>query len=83
MEHFRILPSDERYLDLYEEQMDVLFLYHLIHPSDDALREAYRREKESESIQKTLPEDVLRQKGWTDDMIKELHGQLSCLFPTN
>lgn len=60
------------YQDLSEEQIDVLFLYHVMRPTDEQLREYYRQEVRTEETQQTLPTEMLKAQGYTDEQIERM-----------
>jgi hypothetical protein len=60
------------YQDLSEEQIDVLFLYHVMRPTDEQLREYYQQEIKTEKVQETLPVDLLKAQGYTDEQIERM-----------
>ena len=62
--------------ELEDEQIDVLFLYHVMRPTDDQLREFYRQEIQTEVVQETLPEDLLKARGWSAEQIARVRAEL-------
>lgn len=76
MDHFRVLPTDTRYQDLQEDEIDVLFLYHLMKPTEEQLREMFQQEVTADTMQETLPEEMLKRKGWSDEMVRRIREDL-------
>ena len=70
------MPTDPRMEELEDEQIDVLFLYHVMRPTDDQLREFYRQEIQTEVVQETLPEDLLKARGWSAEQIARVRAEL-------
>jgi hypothetical protein len=74
MEHFRILPTDQRIKELSEEQIEILYLSFLHLPEDDSVRYSYHkadsRKEKAEELRKIMreqgkPERII------DIMVKE------------
>ncbi|RDE12115.1 MAG: hypothetical protein C4K49_10560 [Candidatus Thorarchaeota archaeon] len=59
-----------------EEQIDVLFLYHVMRPSDEQLREYYRQEVKTGQVQETLPVELLKAQGYTDEQIERMRAAI-------
>jgi hypothetical protein len=66
------LPSDKRYRNLSEEQIDILFLYHVMRSTDEQLRETYRSETEALEAQNTLPAGLLLAQGYKPEEIEAM-----------
>jgi hypothetical protein len=60
------------YQDLSDEQIDVLFLYHVMRPTDEELREFYRQEVRAEQVASSVPIEELKKLGYTDEQIAEI-----------
>jgi hypothetical protein len=41
-------------------------------PTDEQLRELYRQESSTQEAQESLPVDLLKAQGWTDEMISRI-----------
>jgi hypothetical protein len=67
-----VLPSDQRYQELLDEEINILFLYHVIRPTEEQLKEFYRQESAAEVAQKELPVDLLKGHGWTAEQIARI-----------
>ena len=50
MEHFKVLPTDERFLKLTEQHIDMLYSYFLMKPEDIHLKEWYVKNKQVEQV---------------------------------
>ena len=77
MGHFQVLPTDPRILELSDEQIDILFVYHLMCPDDSELKELYRRNSKAEQLKEALPVNVLKQQGFTDEMIEQIKNDVA------
>lgn len=76
MEHFKVLPTDKRIKRLTDDQIDILFIYHLMKPEESALRETYQRQSLIEEKQNGLPIDQLKKQGFTDEDIEQIKRDL-------
>lgn len=65
------------YQELMEEQINILFFYHVMRPTDEQLREYYRQEVRTEKIQESLPVDLLRARGYTEEQIQRMREDIS------
>jgi hypothetical protein len=72
MDHFRVLPTDQRYLDLTETQIQALFFNHLQTPDSLSVKRAYRKQREKDRKAQEIPEDALKAQGWSDEEIEDL-----------
>lgn len=58
MEHFRMLPTDPKFKELTDEQIEILYLNYLKSPEDSDMKAFYRerknREREREDLRKNL-----------------------------
>jgi len=72
IEHFRVLPTDRRYKELLEDQIELLFCNFLSSPTSDDYRESYYREKSAEAVVDSLPEEALKKMGYNEDDIKKI-----------
>jgi hypothetical protein len=73
MEHFRILPTDERARSLGDEQIDLLFQYWLDY-DEEIIRKAYReREAERRNKPRFRKKDLL-DLGYTEEQIASMAG---------
>ena len=70
MTHFRVLPTDQRYQELRDDQIESLFLAYLAVPSPEELRESYRKNRVAEM--KSPPEDELEKMGYSDEEIQQI-----------
>jgi len=62
----------KEYQDLTDDQIDVLFLYHVMRPTDEQLRKFYQQEVKTEQVQESLPVDLLKAQGYTDEQIEQM-----------
>lgn len=67
MEHFQVLPTDERYTLLSIGQKEVLFLNFLISPTDKEYRANYPRTRAPD-----IPDEILEALHYNPDEIKEI-----------
>lgn len=72
IEHFRILPTDERFKKLKEDQMELLFCYFVSSPNDEQYRKAHYSNLSKEEIMETLPEDKIKEMGYSEEELKDI-----------
>ena len=76
IEHFKILPTDERFKELSEETMELLFLSYLHGPFEEELKVLYYAEKSgagTEEGEGVLTEELLKNLGYDEKDIKEIN----------
>ena len=73
MEHFRILPTDKRYIELRFEQKELLFLSFLTLPTDEEYRSAYLKSHKAP----TVPDEILADLGYDLDEIEKIQKELT------
>jgi hypothetical protein len=71
-----VLPTESRYKNLADEQIDVLLQYHLMMPSDEELRELYRRSLQVKDAVDSFPEEELRRNGYPEEVIAQMKRDL-------
>lgn len=76
MEHFKVLPTDPRYLELTEFQIDLLFFHYLIKPEDDLIKKWYQKENKAEDLVESLPEHLLINQGYTKAQIEQIKREI-------
>ena len=69
MDHFQVLPTDKRYQELTEYQIDVLFVHNLLRADDYAIRKTYWEEKEKSIKKNSFPEEFFRKQGYSEEQI--------------
>lgn len=79
MEHFRVLPTDERFKQLTDHQINMMFVYYLMRPEDSILKELYRKNQEVEVVKEELPVDLLKAQGYTDVQIAKIRQELGAI----
>jgi hypothetical protein len=73
MEHFRVLPTDERAERVSDEQIDMLFQYWLDY-DEDVIRRVYR-ERQAERLNKPrFKKKDLLNLGYTEEQIARMAG---------
>ena len=73
MEHFRVLPTDERARQVSDEQIDMLFQYWLDY-DEEIIRRVYR-ERQAERLNKpSFRKKDLLGLGYTEEQIAEMAG---------
>lgn len=72
MEHFRVLPTDPRVLELTDSQIELLFINACQSAGDDELRESYRRIVSKRREAEALPVSDLEKMGYTHEMIEAI-----------
>lgn len=73
------MPTDDRFKQLTEHQIDMMFIYYLMKPDDSDLKELYRRNQETKVVREELPTEVLKAKGFTDAQIAKIKEDLGAL----
>ena len=76
IEHFRILPTDERFKQLTEDQMELLFCYFVSNPTDEQYRKAHYSNLSKEEVMETLPEDKIKEMGYSEKELKDIKDAL-------
>ena len=75
IEHFRVLPTDERFLRLTDEQIAVIINAWLAAPGDDELKRVYWTERDKKT--KPMPDDSdLSGIGWSPEEIEAIKAEL-------
>lgn len=72
IEHFRVLPTDERYLRLSEPQISVLVNYWLNSPGEEDMKRAYWEGKREDGP----PVDELAALGYSPEQIEAIKAEL-------
>lgn len=75
MEHFRVLPTDERFLKLSLKQKALLFTAFLELPTDEMLHMGHRLANRAPEIDDDEA-DNLKNLGYSDEQIKRMRAQL-------
>jgi len=76
MEHFRVLPTDKRFKELNDLQMELLLVNFLNTPDDATLKQTYYKSKKKEAKLEGLPVHILKNMGYTDADIEKLKKDL-------
>lgn len=76
MNHYRVLPTEKRFLDLTPNQIEILFVSGIGLPHESGLRRAYADLREAEQKATSLPSEILRQQGYSEDEIREMQEAL-------
>jgi hypothetical protein len=63
--------------ELTDEQMDILFMYYLVKPSDETLKDMFYQNKKVEGMREGLPVDMLKKQGYTDAQIERMKADLA------
>ena len=77
--HFRVLPTDERFKKLTEDQIELLFISFISMPGDEDYKRAYIRKRTGEELASGLPREALRKMGYTDEQIKKIAEEVSSI----
>jgi len=72
IEHFRVLPTDERFKQLTEDQMELLFCYFLVSPTDEQYKEAHKRNLSKDEVIETFPKEKLKEMGYTEEELENI-----------
>ena len=73
MEHFRVLPTDERARELSDLQISLLMQYWLDYDEDNA-RRSYREDQSRKKAKPQFNENSLRELGYSDEEIRSIVG---------
>jgi hypothetical protein len=78
IEHFRVLPTDQRYKELTDDQIELLFHSYLLLPDDDSYKAMYQDHKHMRDS--GLPEESdLKESGYSADEIRQMIKDLESL----
>lgn len=72
MEHFRILPTDQRMKNLNERQIEILYYNFLISPTDEEIKNEYRKE-----IKKKSDSEDLKDLGYSKEELEQINKAIS------
>ena len=70
MEHFRVLPTDDRFRRLTPDQIELLFLSHVMMPDTDGARQQYQREMVKREEWKNFPKEQFEGMGYSEEDIR-------------
>lgn len=73
MEHFRVLPTDDRAERVSEEQIDLLFQYWLDY-DEEIIRKSYREQQIERRNKPSFRKKDLLDLGYTEEQIAEMAG---------
>jgi hypothetical protein len=71
MEHFRVLPTDQRIKGLSDNQISLLMQFWLDH-DENAMRAYYRERKSRNQEKPKFKAEDLRELGYTEEEIREI-----------
>lgn len=77
LEHFQVLPTEERYKKLTTDQVEVLFLNFLMSPTAEEYKNAYREGKREEQAEEDFPKEELEGMGYTEEEIEQMKQDLA------
>lgn len=69
IEHFRVLPTDSRFKELNEDQMELLFCYFINSLTDEQYKRAYHTKMSRKEVVDTMPKDLMKDMGYTEEEI--------------
>lgn len=75
IEHFRILPTDERYTRLSDTQVSVLVNNWLNMPDEYEMKRSYWEKKLKTIAANPPPVDQLREIGYSDEEIRKIQAE--------
>lgn len=75
MDHYRVLPTDPRYLALTDEQVEVLFFSFLSMPTEEQWKEWYRKQKAESRLD--IPVEQLKEMHYSDAEIAQIRKELA------
>jgi hypothetical protein len=73
MEHFRVLPTDDRAERINDEQIDLLFQYWLDY-DEEIIRKVYRERQADRRSKPSFRKEDLIDLGYTEEQIAEMAG---------
>jgi len=76
IEHFRILPTDERYKKLSEDQIEILFCNFLSSPIDEEYKNTYRQGMSKKDVVKSMPTELFKDMGYSEEDIKQISQEI-------
>jgi hypothetical protein len=76
IEHFRVLPTDERYEALSDDQVSFLFSYWILSPGEKDIKADYWRIKREELAQSAPPDEALMAIGYSAKQIADIKKEL-------
>jgi hypothetical protein len=76
IEHFRVLPTDERFVKLSESQVSLLYGSWLHSLPDDYVKREYWASKKEKAPIKEKEEEALRDLGYSDDDIAAIKKEI-------
>lgn len=77
IEHFRILPTDERYKKLSEDQIEILFCNFLSSPIDEEYKNTYRQGMSKTDVIKSMPTELFKDMGYDENDIKQISQEIA------
>jgi len=77
IEHFRILPTDERYKKLSEDQIEILFCSFLSSPIDEEYRKTYRKGMSKTDVIKTMPKELFTEMGYSEKDMEQISQEIA------
>ena len=77
VEHFRILPTDQRFKDLTKEQMEFLYLNFLEAPDENVIKKAYIKTYIKE--ERKIDDSDLKDLGYDKEGMEEINKALEDL----
>ena len=72
MEHFRVLPTDQRFLNLNDEQMELLFMSFLNSPPDEAIRQSHHSKASKKDLIESMPKDLMGKMGYSKEDLQKI-----------
>ena len=72
MEHFRVLPTDPKFINLTIDQMELLYVYSVGSPTDEEMKHMYRKHKKEMLEENKIPENKLEEMGYSENDIKRI-----------
>ena len=69
------MPTDRRYKSLNSDQVELLFLSYVSQPLCEQYRDSYLSEQEKK--EKSLPEEILKEMGYSEKEMEEIGTALS------
>ena len=72
IEHFRVLPTDSRFKELNEDQIELLFCHFINSLTDEQYKQTYYTKMNRKEVIDTMPKDLMKDMGYTEEDIEQI-----------
>ena len=70
------MPTDQRYKELSEEQMELLFMSFLNSPPDEGIRQAHHRSLSKEELIESMPKEAMSKMGYSEEDMRKIADEI-------